>query len=233
MSEPDEAPTRRIVVETNGPYRVEGNVRILRTAIVKTDRGEPVAWDEGPDFRRRKTALLCRCGRSSNKPFCDSTHETWAFDGTETGDRGPMVERAEAWQGEDGVVLYDDGSLCTHAGFCKTVSRGVWDMIADPVPAVREEGRAMIQRCPSGRLAYVVEPDPQPVEPEFEPSIGVEPNASLWVRGNIPVVSEDGTPYEVRNRKTLCRCGHSRNKPFCDGSHAVHLFHDRAMPAQS
>lgn len=233
MSEPKEAPAPRIVVETNGPYRVEGNVRILRTAIVKTERGEPVAWEEGPDFKRRKTALLCRCGKSSNKPFCDSTHETWEFDGTETADRGPMVERAGDWPGQDGVVLYDDGSLCTHAGFCKTVSRGVWDMIADEDPAVREEGRAMIRRCPSGRLAYVVEPGSEPGESEFEPSIGVEPNASLWIRGNIPVVSEDGTPYEVRNRQTLCRCGHSRNKPFCDASHQAHLFHDRAMPPEA
>jgi CDGSH-type Zn-finger protein len=233
MSEPGSEPQPRIVVETNGPYRVEGNVRILRTAIVKTERGEPVAWEEGPDFKRRKTALLCRCGKSSNKPFCDSTHETWAFDGTETADRGPIAERAGAWQGQDGVVLYDDESLCTHAGFCKTVSRGVWDMIADPDPAVREEGRAMIRRCPSGRLAFAVEPDPQPVETGFEPSIGIEPNASLWIRGNIPVVSEDGTPYEVRNRQTLCRCGHSRNKPFCDASHAMHLFHDRAMPPEA
>jgi CDGSH-type Zn-finger protein len=50
------------------------------------------------------------------------------------------------------------------------------------------------------------------------------------VRGSIPVVSEDGTPYEVRARQVLCRCGHSGNKPFCDGSHATHLFHDPAMP---
>jgi CDGSH-type Zn-finger protein len=47
----------------------------------------------------------------------------------------------------------------------------------------------------------------------------VEPDGPLWVRGSVPVVSEDGTPYEVRPRQTLCRCGQSRNKPFCDGSH--------------
>jgi CDGSH-type Zn-finger protein len=44
----------------------------------------------------------------------------------------------------------------------------------------------------------------------------------LWVRGGIPVVSDDGKPYIVRNRFTLCRCGKSRNKPFCDGSHIQH-----------
>jgi CDGSH-type Zn-finger protein len=48
----------------------------------------------------------------------------------------------------------------------------------------------------------------------------------LCVRGGIPVVGADGEPYEVRNRVTLCRCGASRNKPFCDGSHAAVGFTD-------
>jgi CDGSH-type Zn-finger protein len=39
------------------------------------------------------------------------------------------------------------------------------------------------------------------------------------VRGGITIESADGVPYEVRNRVTLCRCGRSDNKPFCDASH--------------
>jgi CDGSH-type Zn-finger protein len=98
-------------------------------------------------------------------------------------------------------------------------------------PDVRAELMAMVGRCPSGRLAYAVLPDPEPMEEAFEPSIGVEPNGPYRVRGGIPVVSEDGSPYEVRNRQTLCRCGRSRNKPFCDGSHERVLFTDAAMPS--
>jgi CDGSH-type Zn-finger protein len=74
----------------------------------------------------------------------------------------------------------------------------------------------------------------------FEPSIGVveDPqigvSGPLWVRGGIQVEAADGTPYEVRNRVTLCRCGASQNKPFCDGSHAAIGFTDenpeRAAP---
>ena len=219
---------RRIVVERDGPYRVEGGVPLLRTAIVKTELGEPVAWDEGPEFETGDgTYLLCRCGRSSTKPFCDSTHETVPFDGTEAADRGPISERRQAWENE-GVVLFDDTSLCTHAGFCKTVSTGVWEMLGNP--AEHAEMQAMVHRCPSGRLAYALAPDPDPVEPPLEPSVGVEPNASYWVRGDIPVVSEDGSPYEVRKRQTLCRCGRSRNKPFCDGTHERAGFSDPALP---
>jgi CDGSH-type Zn-finger protein len=223
---------RRIVVTKNGPYRVEGGVPLLRTAIVQTERGEPVAWDEGPAFETPGEVYeLCRCGRSSTKPFCDSTHERIPFDGTETADRGPIAQRREAWEGEANHVLYDDLSLCTHAGFCRNVRTGVWEMVEEADdPEVRTEFAAMVKRCPSGRLAFAVLPDPEPVEPTFEPSVGVEPDASYWIRGVVPVVSEDETPYEVRNRQTLCRCGQSRNKPFCDGSHKQFGFDDPALP---
>jgi CDGSH-type Zn-finger protein len=223
---------RRIVVTKDGPYRVEGGVPLLRTAIVQTERGEPIAWDEGPEFETPGEVYeLCRCGRSSTKPFCDRTHERIPFDGTETADRGPIAQRREAWEGEANLVLYDDLSLCTHAGFCRNVRTGVWEMVEEADdPEVRAEFAAMVQRCPSGRLAFAVQPDPEPVEPTFEPSVGVEPDASYWIRGGIPVVSEDETPYEVRNRQTLCRCGQSRNKPFCDGSHQQYGFDDPALP---
>ena len=48
----------------------------------------------------------------------------------------------------------------------------------------------------------------------------------LWVTGNIPIRRSDGQPLETRNRMTLCRCGASKNKPFCDGSHAKINFKD-------
>jgi hypothetical protein len=63
------------------------------------------------------------------------------------------------------------------------------------------------------------------IEPEFEKSIGliedpaVGVSGPIWVRGGIPVESADGKTYKVRNRVTLCRCGKSSNKPFCDSSH--------------
>ena len=46
------------------------------------------------------------------------------------------------------------------------------------------------------------------------------------VRGGIQIESADGFKYEVRNRVTLCRCGKSQNKPFCDGTHAQIKFRD-------
>ncbi|MDD1704141.1 MAG: CDGSH iron-sulfur domain-containing protein [Methanoregula sp.] len=40
----------------------------------------------------------------------------------------------------------------------------------------------------------------------------------LWVCRSIPLVSADGKTSTIRNRPTLCRCGSSDNKPFCDRS---------------
>ena len=219
------------MVRANGPYRVEGGVRLLRTAIVKSEHGEPIRWDEGPDFEVAETYELCRCGGSATKPFCDGACETNGFDGTETADRGPVAARRSRWDGE-GVVLYDDLSLCTKAGFCTNLRATVWTLAdeADDDEA-RSEFVRMVHSCPSGRLAFAEEDDPEStVEPVFEPSIGVEPDASYWLRGGIHVVSEDGTPYEVRNRQTLCRCGRSMNKPFCDGMHKRVAFDDPALP---
>jgi hypothetical protein len=81
--------------------------------------------------------------------------------------------------------------------------------------------------CPSGRLVAVDRTSGEDVEPALDPSIGlVEDTARavsgpLWVRGGIPIVAVDCETYEVRNRVTLCRCGRSGNKPYCDGSHAA------------
>lgn len=221
----------RVVVVKGGPYRVEGGLRLLRTAIVKTEHREPVEWDEGPDFDVSESYELCRCGESATRPFCDGACERVGFVGAETADRGPIAVRRSPTEGE-GVILYDDGSLCSKAGFCTNLRTSVWELAEEAGdPDAREEFVGMVRRCPSGRLTYAEAADPgTTVEPAFDPSIGVEPNASYWLRGGIPVVSEDGAPYEVRNRQALCRCGTSRNKPFCDGSHKLVRFRDDAQP---
>jgi CDGSH-type Zn-finger protein len=226
----DEAP--KIVVGKDGPYRVSGPVRVVRTAIVETEYGEPVDWEPDEPVRAPRGGYdLCRCGNSSRRPFCDSTHEREPFDGTEVAERGPSAERRLVYEG-DGVTMTDDRDYCTHAGFCGDRFTTVWVMIHQTQdPAVRERLKDMVSKCPSGRLAFSVPPEERDVEPDYTPpSIGVEPNGPIWVRGGIRVESEDGTPYEVRNRTTLCRCGRSRNKPFCDGSHKFVGFQDPAVP---
>lgn len=206
-----------VEVTQDGPYEVRG-VPVVRTAQVETEYGEPVEWAADEPFEHGRLVRLCRCGGSSTKPFCDDTHETNGFDGTETADRRTFEERRYPYEG-DGLTLEDDVSLCTQAGYCGDRFETVWAMIGRAAdPAVRERIRTMAGLCPSGRIATRL-PGGELDEPELDPSVAAIADGPLWVRGGVRVVAADGTAYEVRNRQTLCRCGASRNKPFCDGSH--------------
>ncbi len=59
-------------------------------------------------------------------------------------------------------------------------------------------------------------------------TLKVNNNGSLRVEGNFEIVDKDGNVYDLGGRDvvSLCRCGLSANKPFCDGSHRNHFEHD-------
>ena len=219
-------PRMQIRITEDGPYRVRGGTPLVRTAVVYDDAGDPVAWDADEPLDAGGSYSLCRCGGSSTKPLCDDSHLTNGFDGTEVADRGPRAERMRVFAGVD-VEMTDDPSLCTHVGFCTNRRTHVWQMIDETDDAeVREQLMRMLALCPSGRLGRRPSSDAPEVEPAFEPSVAVVRDGPLWVRGGVEVVGADGVAYERRNRVTLCRCGHSRNKPFCDGTHAEIGFRD-------
>jgi len=220
----------RISVTRDGPYRVTGSVPLSVQTIVPNREGESIEWEQKREFETHGEYALCRCGQSATKPFCDDSHARVRFDGTETANREPYLAQAGE---EDGptVSLTDAESLCAYARFCD-VGGSIWRLVLQHGEeatslAVREGAR-----CPSGRLVVWDRRTREPLEPELEPSIGLveDPAAGvsgpLWVRGAIPIVSADGVQYETRNRATLCRCGASQNKPFCDGSHAAIGFDD-------
>jgi CDGSH-type Zn-finger protein len=216
----------RVRISEDGPYEVTGSPPLVRTAQVETEFGEPIGWEKPTPIDAPAEFDLCRCGQSERKPFCDASHETNGFDGKEVADRGPRADRARVLHG-DAVVMTDDRSLCTKAGHCGNRFTDVWEMIRQTSdPGVRSRLEEMVELCPSGRLAHAPTAVAEPVEPDFEPSIAVIEDGPLWVRGGIPVESADGTTYEVRNRVTLCRCGRSNNKPFCDGTHTLVGFRD-------
>lgn len=223
--------TLHISVAKNGPYLVYGNVP-LRTETVGTNaEGQSIAWDEGKAIESRETYALCRCGQSSTKPFCDGTHARVGFDGTEAAAREPYAAVAEEIPGPT-MVLYDDEPLCAFARFCDDAGT-IWKLIEKTDDAeIRTIVRREAGHCPSGRLVVRDVTTGDVLEPEFQPSIAlVEDPAKrcsgpIWVRGHIAITSADGHEYERRNRVTLCRCGASQNKPFCDGTHADIGFKD-------
>jgi CDGSH-type Zn-finger protein len=223
----DAAEQPAIRVTADGPYEVVG-LPIGRTHQIETEYGEPIDWApvepvEGADG---PVVRLCRCGTSSNKPFCDDSHETADWDPSLTADTGPRSARARRFTGPE-IVMTDDHSLCTHAGYCGTRFTNVWRMLGDTDdPEVRARLQRMVELCPSGTLAWAPTRDADEVEPTLEPGIAISNDGPIWVRGGVPVIGPDGERYEIRNRQTLCRCGHSGNKPFCDGTHKEIGFTD-------
>jgi len=213
----------KVRVSKDGPYLVSGGIPLTKQIIGIDAAGDSYKWSEGQKCPSKDNYALCRCGRSKNKPFCDGTHNKVNFDGTETASREPYLNQAERIDGP-ALELTDAVELCASARFCERAG-GIWNLTEQSEGseakriAIGEAGN-----CPSGRLA-VWDKNGKDIEPKFEPSIGVveDPQKGMrgpiWVRGGIPVESADGSVYEIRNRVTLCRCGKSSNKPFCDGSH--------------
>jgi CDGSH-type Zn-finger protein len=209
-----------IRILANGPYVVEGGLPLAWKLPVHTEHGEPIAWQAGPDLDQGAgTYLLCRCGGSANKPFCDGTHSRNGFDGTETADRAPRAERVKTYEGS-GIVVRDDRSICEHAGYCGNRLTNVWKMVKETADTqVRAQVVAMVERCPSGALTYGFAPDAAEVEPDLARKVNVVADGPLWVTSGVSVESSRGGALETRNRVTLCRCGGSANKPHCDGTH--------------
>jgi CDGSH-type Zn-finger protein len=218
MSEDSQELRPRIRVSEHGPYFASGKIKLAARSPRLDEHGEPVDWMAGNTLPERATYVLCRCGHSGNKPYCDGTHRKIGFDGRATADRAPGTARRKLYQG-DGITMTDDESLCAGYAFCDPHG-GVWREIAQSAdPVVKARLQQQIAHCPSGRLQYSLSGSAAPVEKHYDPTIATIPDGPLWVLGAIPVEMPDGFTYEVRNRQLLCRCGASQNKPFCDGSH--------------
>ena len=219
----------RVVVTRNGPYLVSGAVPLARQTIVADAEGGSQEWRQGESLEAPENYALCRCGHSHTKPFCDGTHKKIGFDGTESASRAPYSEQAQLQEGPV-LALSDAQSLCAFARFCDPNGQ-VWSQVEHTDAArVRATFVRQVNNCPAGRLVAWDRSTGKPIEHALPLSIGLieDPvegvGGPLWLRGGIPVTSADGFAYEVRNRVTLCRCGASKNKPFCDGSHAAIKF---------
>ncbi len=214
-----------ISVTTDGPYVVEGTVPLAVQTIVTDAGGTAIGWRQGGELDSRASYALCRCGQSADKPYCDGSHVRTGFTGTETA-TGDSYESQATEQVGPTLILTDAQPLCAFARFCDVAGQ-VWNLVEQPGPVAAQQTAMEAGLCPSGRLVVWDPETNQALEPTFEPSIGLvdDPQQGVagpvWVRGGIPVTAADGTTYEVRNRVTLCRCGASQNKPFCDGSHAA------------
>ncbi len=224
-----EAPTQSITITFNGPYVVRGGVELLQQQI--TPVGGHLEYHTTRTFPHQEVYALCRCGHTSTPPYCDGTHAAINFDGRETASRAPYKERAELYFGE-GVTLFDD-NRCAYARFCHREAGDVWTLTEQSGnEQLKHEAVKASSDCPAGRLVHIDTEEGTVYEPRFAPSIALLEDVALGVsgplavRGGVALIGTDGTLYEMRNRYALCRCGASRNKPFCDAMHVNIRYSD-------
>ena len=175
----------------------------------------------GP-IETKPTMALCRCGKSSKKPFCDGTHKTIEFSTAKAESR--VRDRRDEYVGAT-VTIHDNRGICAHAGHCTDELPAVFRMRKkpwiDPDAASPEEITAIVRKCPSGALSLA-----GLMEEGGEPSIFVAPDGPYIVTGGPELLETERGQGASMRHYTLCRCGHSRNKPFCDGSHWSEEFVD-------
>ena len=200
-----------------------------------TNAGRLTSW-LGEPLPLRPQMALCRCGGSATKPFCDGAHAKNGFTGAKSAQRVP--DRRDTYRGLQVTVL-DNRGICAHSGLCTdrlpTVFRQGREPFVAPSGGRMDEIVRAVRACPSGALSFAIDGREarDQVDQNRPLAIEVSKDGPYRVTGSIPLTGPDGEP-EHRNQGastehySLCRCGHSQNKPFCSGMHWYVDFHDPA-----
>jgi CDGSH-type Zn-finger protein len=212
----------QVVVAENGPY-LATNIPAVRTHL-------------GEQLPVPPQLALCRCGESAMKPFCDGAHARTGF----TGDKDPnrVPDRRDIYQGQQ-VRVFDNRGICQHSGLCTDRLPAVFRTSAAPFVAPSggrlDEIIRAVRDCPSGALSLALDGEEAQLlvdwNGEREPAIEVSLDGPYRVTSGIPLADAAGADIaqaegSSREHYALCRCGHSRNKPFCSGMHWYAGFRD-------
>ena len=140
-----------------------------------------------------------------------------------------MSDAVRLYVGQNIDVTYDT-ERCIHAAECTRGLPAVFDNSRrpwiDPNEASADAIAAVIAKCPSGALHFIRHDAGDPETPPEHDSATVIPGGPLYMRGLVQLRAADGSVIVKDTRLALCRCGQSRNKPFCDNSHLNVAFDD-------
>ena len=215
-----ERQTPKIACLPNGPYYLLHDMTPTAVPNLCRANGEACLSVRG--------VALCRCGGSKNKPFCDGAHGLNGFTDKRTADEN--LNRRFDYVGKR-ITIHDNRGICAHAGVCtdrlKTVFRMGKEPWIDPDGASGEEIIQTVVKCPSGALSYSIE-NIECRDQEREPMVTVTDDGPYAITGAIELIGVTFGDGASKEHYTLCRCGASKNKPFCDGSHWSVGFRDAA-----
>jgi CDGSH-type Zn-finger protein len=205
MAETQGKTATRIQPTQNGPYVIHSL--------------ENLSNSKGETLETKQVTALCRCGRSGNKPFCDGTHSKVGFDSSRTTD-GRLNIRDDYSAGP--LTVHDNRGVCAHIGRCTdglpAVFRLETEPWIDPAGASEKTIVAQVHQCPSGALSHSHD-GKEHRDLDRDPAVFVSKDGPYFVSGGIELEGEEWGEGASREHYTLCRCGGSSNKPFCDGTH--------------
>ena len=206
---------------------------------VVTNGGHFTDW-LGQELPIQSETALCRCGQSRNKPFCDGSHATSNFSGEK--DQNLIADKRDVYEGQQ-IEIFDNLGICAHSGFCTDRLSSVFHVGAERfiTPSGGRMGEIIqaVRACPSGALSFAIDHAEAriQVDQDREPWIEVSKDGPYRVTGGIRLVDESGNDVRraqgsLQEHFSLCRCGHSQNKPFCSGMHWCVKFADPAPSPQ-
>jgi CDGSH-type Zn-finger protein len=223
-SEPEsftQAEKAKIVPITNGPLYLINSQTPQKVDNLQNSKGEPVS--------KIVSVALCRCGGSRNKPFCDGTHGPLGFS-TENKNPPQAADKRKDYFGKN-ITVHDNRRICSHSAEClrslETVFRLGERPWINPDGASAGSVIGTVMKCPSGALSYSVDGVDHRDHVDKKPLVVVEKNGPYRVEGGIELAAiENWGVGASKEHYTLCRCGASNNKPFCDGTHLAIKFKD-------
>ncbi|HEU5447340.1 MAG TPA: CDGSH iron-sulfur domain-containing protein [Nitrososphaeraceae archaeon] len=220
----------KILPLPNGPYYLINDMQPKVVYNLQNFKGEPLSTTVG--------TALCRCGGSKNKPFCDGTHNVIRFSSAnktlENDDIKKIVikDKRRDYPGKE-ITVHDNRKICSHAAECVNNLSSVFKLGSrpwiNPDASKMNDIVEVVRRCPSGALSYSIDGveyrDP---EEQRNPTVTVLKNGPYHITGGIELIGDNIQFGEGASKEhyTLCRCGASKNKPFCDGAHKSSNFND-------
>jgi len=148
------------------------------------------------------------------------------------GSREGKMKKNQRYEGKD-IVVHFDASRCIHVGNCvrglpgvfKANVEGAW---IEPDAADAADLAALIRTCPSGALSYERSGEAEEELASAANRITIEADGPLRIHASYYLNGKKSNGF----RATLCRCGASKNKPYCDNAHKVCGFRDAGtLPA--
>lgn len=188
-----------ITIIDNGPLKVSGDAKTVHYC------GEALALEGDKDL------YLCRCGESSNPPYCDGSHSKTGFKSEPAqAEKKPV----HVWEGQT-IKTFFNPNACMHVFYCKPLKELRARELEGDAEAATEIAR-VVQSCPSGALSCESKTVAAPAA--AGPMIDIMEGGELRVQGAFEI-NDDLQERQDSSRATLCRCGLSKNKPWCDGRH--------------